>query len=39
MMCQTSPLNFTQHAVLLHNIKIGLWPQITVMWLHHMHIV
>jgi len=37
---KSSPLNFTQYALLPHNIEIVMWPQITVsslQWLHPMY--
>jgi len=36
---KSSPLNFTQYAVLPYNIKIVVWPQITVTSLHPMYSV
>jgi len=34
---KSSPLNFTQYAVLPHNTEIVMWPQITSMSLHPMY--
>jgi len=35
---KSSPLNFTEYAVLPHNIEIVMWPPITVTSLHPMYI-
>jgi len=35
----SSQCNFTQYAVLPHNIEIVLWPEITVTLLHRIHML